>query len=176
MKPGSIAFETDRLRVSDWRNDRPNPAPQDALRGELSRLLTPAVLHPLPEPLQLADEQDAIDRWIAERNRESDVYLVRERHSSELVGLLILAAFREGDTAETLHLGYLIAEPCWGRGYATELLSGLVQHLRTAAPSLLLHAGVGVDNPGSRRVLEKAGFQRVEALCNTDTEVFTLTL
>lgn len=58
-----------------------------------------------------------------------------------------------------LRLGYLIVESRWGRGYATELLQGLVEWVRIA-PFRRIVAGVASDNVASKRVLEKSGFVR----------------
>jgi RimJ/RimL family protein N-acetyltransferase len=53
-------------------------------------------------------------------------------------------------------VGYWIGREFWGRGVATEALRLLVQEL----PDRPLHAFVAAHNIGSRRVLEKAGFER----------------
>ncbi|MCI4365146.1 MAG: GNAT family N-acetyltransferase [Thermoplasmata archaeon] len=59
------------------------------------------------------------------------------------------------------HIGYWIARPYWGQGYATEAASHL---LRAAFRDLRLHrifTGVFPDNPRSMSVLRRLGF-RVE--------------
>jgi len=55
-------------------------------------------------------------------------------------------------------VGYWIEPGCWGRGYATEALGGLLSLARVIGHSLITgrHA---VDNPASGRVLRKAGFR-----------------
>jgi RimJ/RimL family protein N-acetyltransferase len=55
-------------------------------------------------------------------------------------------------------VGYWIAPECWGRGYATEALLGLISLARVAGHRSLIgrHA---VDNPASGRVLRKVGFR-----------------
>ena len=59
----------------------------------------------------------------------------------------------EGHTAT----GYWIAPDCWGRGYATEALRGLLPLARILGHQRIVgrHAA---DNPASGRVLRKAGF------------------
>jgi RimJ/RimL family protein N-acetyltransferase len=61
----------------------------------------------------------------------------------------------EGERAE---VGYWIAPTHWGRGYATEALTGLLALARLVGHERIFsrHAA---DNPASGRVLRKAGFR-----------------
>lgn len=133
-----MEFETERLRIRSWST----AYPAEPLRA----ILTPAVLSHLPTPLHHADPE----RWIAERLAESDVFAVTS--DGALIGLVMLAQM------DAVHVGYLLAEGAWGKGFASELLRGLVKALSANAP-MELRAGVAKDNPASARVLEKAGFQ-----------------
>jgi len=54
-------------------------------------------------------------------------------------------------------MGYWIARPFWGRGYATEACSALVEIARTLGLASL-EGSHFTDNPASARVLEKLGF------------------
>jgi len=57
-----------------------------------------------------------------------------------------------------VELGYWIARPYWGRGFATEACAALVDIARALAlPNL--EGSHFVDNPASARVLEKLGFE-----------------
>jgi RimJ/RimL family protein N-acetyltransferase len=55
-------------------------------------------------------------------------------------------------------LGYWLAEPFWGRGIATAAAKAMVQYAFTRLDLVRVFAGVFATNPGSARVLEKAGF------------------
>lgn len=57
-----------------------------------------------------------------------------------------------------VELGYWIARPCWGRGFATEAGRALVDIAR-ALGLTGLEASCFLDNPSSARVLEKLGFE-----------------
>ena len=147
-------FETKRLRVERWTATR--------AAAPLRAILTPAVLAHLPPSLQEEDPET----WIIDRLEKSDVYAIEAEGA--LIGVLILAR------SEAVHLGYLLAEDAWGRGYGSELVQGLVAALRAEAP-VQLRAGVEVGNPASARILQKAGFRPVH--CDApDTELYALSL
>ena len=55
-------------------------------------------------------------------------------------------------------LGYWLGRPYWGRGYATEAVSALLQWARDARDLRAVASGHFDDNPASGRVLDKAGF------------------
>ena len=57
-----------------------------------------------------------------------------------------------------VELGYWIARPRWGRGFATEAAAALVEIAR-ALGLACLEGSHFLDNPASGRVLEKLGFE-----------------
>ncbi len=58
-------------------------------------------------------------------------------------------------------IGYVLAEPFWGRGYMSESLAVVLDYLREARPDLArVWAFCDVANPGSARVMEKGGLER----------------
>ena len=78
-------------------------------------------------------------------------------------------------TSGSVEMGYWIARAFWGRGFATEAGSALIDIARTLRLARL-EAGHFVDNPASGRVLEKLGFQPVGIIaprmsCARGTEV-----
>ncbi len=58
---------------------------------------------------------------------------------------------------DALHVAYWLGRPFWGRGIATAALAQLLDEVR-ARP---LFARVAEHNVGSRRVLEKCGFEQI---------------
>ena len=76
--------------------------------------------------------------WLAERD-------------GKLVGCI--GVFRSAP-ADVWEVGYWVAEPSWGRGFATEMVGCVVDATRPAP----LAARVFADNPASLRVLQKCGF------------------
>ena len=100
---------------------------------------------------------------------DAEAYLATERAPHE-VGLLI---FRRTPGAPELigsiglgrrpsgeiELGYWIARPHWGHGYATEAGRAVLAIARDGLRLRGLKAGHFIDNPASGRVLEKIGFR-----------------
>lgn len=82
--------------------------------------------------------------------------LIFERTESEprLIGECGLARRPSGG----VELGYWIARSHWGRGYATEACTSLIDIARTLGLKRL-EASHFLDNPASGRVLEKLGFK-----------------
>src|ERR1700686_4299002 len=56
-------------------------------------------------------------------------------------------------------VGYWLGVPYWGRGFATEAARALIDHAFGDLEHETLISGARVNNPASRRVLEKCGFQ-----------------
>ena len=81
--------------------------------------------------------------------------LIFERgpHGPQLAGSCGLGRRPSG----AVEMGYWIARPFWGRGYATEACSALVEIARTLGLASL-EGSHFTDNPASARVLEKLGF------------------
>ena len=73
-------------------------------------------------------------------------------------GSRVIGAVGLGKTETGVELGYWIARPYWGRGYATEAARGVIEIARLLGHDGL-EAGHFVDNPASGRVLRKLGFR-----------------
>jgi RimJ/RimL family protein N-acetyltransferase len=57
-------------------------------------------------------------------------------------------------------IGYWLGRPFWGRGFATEVVQAVVDHLFSTVVYCRLHAHTFAGNTASQRVLEKCGFRR----------------
>lgn len=85
-------------------------------------------------------------------------YAIEKRDTGELVGTMGYRIEPEHKRAE---LGYVIAGPSRGRGYATEAAQRMIDHAFEDLGLEKIFASWFTANPASGRVLEKAGF-RVE--------------
>ena len=166
-------FQTTRLIATHWSTDLQNPDCKTRIEEELSGILTEAVLRALPPALQLRHTQ--ISGWMSDRDEESDVYLVCTKGDKHPIGLLIVALVSNESVRKSAHIGYLFGEPYWGKGYATELVNGLVTSAQALAP-ITLRAGVDATNPKSGSVLQKSGFSVDKTASGDDTTQYFLDL
>ncbi|MDH3682140.1 MAG: GNAT family N-acetyltransferase [Acidimicrobiia bacterium] len=161
MEVDSCSFTTARLAVRDWQaapiSGRDEPRLADIVAG----LLTDAVTRHLPADWQGPYTPPRASRWIAERDAEGPVLLVADRETGEPLGLLLLFEYEHGEDGVEVRLGYLLAERAWGRGLATELITGFVAWCRTRPTVRSVVGGVEPGNEASIRVLERCGFERL---------------
>jgi RimJ/RimL family protein N-acetyltransferase len=78
----------------------------------------------------------------------------RTAGAARLVGACRLGRRPSG----SIELGYWIARPFWGRGFATEASTALIDIAR-ALGLKQIEASHFIDNPASARVLDKLGFE-----------------
>jgi RimJ/RimL family protein N-acetyltransferase len=82
------------------------------------------------------------------------------------VGSISVTPFSGSDRCRG-ELGYVVAQKYWGKGIATRAVNMVASTIFKEWPHLKrLQAVVHVENKGSQRVLEKAGFQREGVLRN----------
>ena len=153
-------FETARLLVKDWHSLSSSCRPKE-LVDVVSAMLTERVTLSLPSTWQGTYTIERAREWIRERDREGPTLLVVDKLTQQAVGLMILIEMQaEGGTDETeVRLGYLLSEDNWGKGMASELVEGFVSWCREQTAISSIAGGVAIDNPASKRVLQKNGFR-----------------
>jgi len=112
-----------------------------------------AKLSQVPWPYAMKDAQDFLSRpW----NPLEPQLLAfsRTRGSPRLVGSCGISRLDDGRH----EIGYWIARPFWGLGFATEAASAMMRIARSSGLSNII-ARRAVDNPASGRVLMKIGFR-----------------
>ena len=123
MKP----IETARLRLRRW---------QDADRAPFAAMSAdPLVMEFFPAPLDAKQANAFIDRlerlWDA---RGYSNFALEERETGAFVGLTgLLDVFPEAPFAPSVEIGWRLARPFWGKGYAREaaeavLAAGFAEH------------------------------------------------
>lgn len=83
-------------------------------------------------------------------------YRIERRADGITIGTL--GFYGPPDRAGHVVIGYGLVESDWGRGYATEALTALVQLCRERPEVKVVEADTELDNPASQRVLKKCGF------------------
>jgi RimJ/RimL family protein N-acetyltransferase len=156
---------TERLLL---RPGFPEDAP--ALAAAIGDMAVVRNLAVVPWPYTLRDAEAFL---ASPRDPVLPSFLIFERTEAapQLVGSCGLARRPSG----AVEMGYWIAHPFWGRGYATEACRALIDIARTLGFGQL-EGSHFLDNPASARVLEKLGFVPVGIVaprmsCARGTEV-----
>ena len=84
-------------------------------------------------------------------------------HRAEAIGGIGIT-LKEDIYRKTAQLGYWLAEPFWGKGIMTEAVSLMVKYVFANYDIERIQAGIFDANPGSMKVLERAGFTK-EGIC-----------
>lgn len=87
------------------------------------------------------------------------IFIIEDEDRGEGIGWMTL------EIMSRLHglarIGYTITREHWGQGFATAAVQAIVRRLFTETPIERIEADCSVNNPASRRVLEKCGFRYV---------------
>jgi len=145
----SFILETQRLLL------RP-PEPGDA--NALVRHMEWDVVKNLSRPPFPYLEEHALAflaRQEESRAKGSDyAFAITDKSGSAFLGVCGVHLREKG-----FELGYWLARPCWGKGYATEAAGGVLGFAFRNLRAEEVEAGWYHDNPASGRVLEKLGFR-----------------
>ncbi|MFQ6394921.1 GNAT family N-acetyltransferase [Nocardia sp. KC 131] len=146
-QPARIDLTTDRLVLQLW-----TMSDATAVLGNTGSAQWAADF-PTEGDRVIAGLFDQHPTWLGEYGHR----LIIERDSSLVVGSIgLFWPPSEG----ALEIGYGIVASRRGRGYASEACGALSEFALTAPGVHTVFANVELTNPGSVRVLEKAGFHR----------------
>ncbi len=104
----------------------------------------------IPHPYRTDDAE----QFLACTNRRPGEATFAVTVANELIGLCAVEMRRD-----VHEIGYWIGVPFWGSGYATEAARAMIDYAFGRLGHETLEAGARCNNPASRRVLEKCGFQ-----------------
>ncbi len=144
-------IETERLRLVLLA---PDDAP--ALQAISDNPIIIAAISFLTPPFKVADAEALIRGKGDGRDRFVGLW---SRAEEALAG--VFGVHLQGD--DRVEIGYWIAPPMHGQGFATEAGRVLVEWLTSLAPERLIVAHALKNNHGSQRVLAKLGFRSPEA-------------
>ena len=147
-----VVLETDRLilrRFIDAEFDRIVELDSDP---EVTFFITGGV----PE-----FDRPMLTEWLAQYDRWPGygTFAAIERSSGDFVGWFHLRP--EDGTQDEPELGYRLRRDAWGKGYATEAATALVDRAFTELGASRVWAVAMAVNTASRRVMEKAGLRFV---------------
>ena len=105
----------------------------------------------IPHPYRVADAED----FVASANVGSEtVFLITLRNGTAIGA----CGFGQVDRHPP-EVGYWLGVKHWGKGYATEAVRAMIDHIFEDTDAEAIQSAARVTNPASRRVLEKCGFQ-----------------
>lgn len=109
----------------------------------------------MPHPYTIKDAENFVDR-VASGAMGKCVYAVTRNDTRDFIGCCGLQAQEGGNGLE---IGYWLGEPYWNKGFATEAAQTLIDFGFRHFDVDFIDGRVRVMNIGSRRVLQKCGFQ-----------------
>jgi len=144
------SYQTPRLQIAEVYNSNQN---SEFLVSVLD-ILTPSVVGSLPPYFQNVNSISSAREWLKQIVSDGRLFVVKLVGESKAIGFVFLSTENSGDT----HIGYLLAESYWGKGYATEILKGVIDFIKSEDQVTRLIAGVATDNVASIKLLQKLDF------------------
>ncbi|MTI17754.1 N-acetyltransferase [Rhodobacteraceae bacterium RKSG542] len=114
------------------------------------------MLTAMPHPFTLEDAKALVKRS-AQNSMQSRLFAIRMKNTGRIIGCIGYGPMQEDDGV--MHVGYWIGEPFWGNGFGTEAVHAVADFIFNTTVFHELSAACRVNNPASKRVLEKSGFQ-----------------
>ncbi|MBN2850322.1 MAG: hypothetical protein A2Y20_10515 [Firmicutes bacterium GWF2_51_9] len=108
--------------------------------------------------------------WMPHKNKEEtltiihhfmlneEVWAIVEKESMKVIGSVGLHADRKRSTPDVKMIGYVLAKPTWGQGYAVEVVKGVLEYAFEEMKLKMVTVYHYPFNTRSRRVIEKTGF------------------
>lgn len=151
---------------------RSRPGRLEGVHGFLSDPRVMRWIHLGPEPFTSEQSRTWIQKLISHNQtipRSSHNSVIVESVTGNVVGWIGFGVPRStlyGD----LDFGYAPRHDCWGRGYMTEAVRGLLDFIFTTSDANVVFAECDPLNVGSYRVMEKAGMARADASHTDDKD------
>lgn len=141
--------------------------PETETLVSITELLTPKVVGSLPPYFRNINSLSDAQNWYKKIVSENRLFMVKHTGTNATIGFVFV--FVENDT--DAHVGYLLGESYWSKGYATELLKGLIDFIIHENKIKRFIAGVDTNNTVSSKLLHKLGFVK-SASENDETDFY----
>ena len=155
-------FNTPRLNVIE-ANSELETLDLDVIYSSIIKTLTPEVVSQLPPYFSDINSRESAQAWFERMLDESLLFLVYQTELQQLIGFSFIYLEQTDEGQKNAHLGYLLAQASWGKGFASELVSHLIEHIKTRNLAETLIAGVNESNLASIALLKKLGFKQSES-------------
>jgi ribosomal-protein-alanine N-acetyltransferase len=112
-----------------------------------------------PHPYSLSDAHSWLNAIIPINEPPRFFAIITENVLAGSIGIVT----KEDIYRKNVEIGYFLAQEFWGKGIVTKAVKAATAYAFSIFDIVRVYAEPYADNPGSRRVLEKAGF-RCEAV------------
>jgi len=144
------AYQTPRLSVVEAFSG----AQETEILVATTGLLTAKVVESLPSYFRNINSISDARDWFKSMTLKSRLFMVMHTKTNAIIGFVFVSVENDVDA----HIGYLLGDSYWGKGYATELLKGVISFLKHENKVKQLIAGVAINNIASCKLLDKIGF------------------
>lgn len=105
------------------------------------------------------DEIKYTEEYIANQYRffEYGLWIVVDKSNNKIIGR---AGLFNRENQDLIELGFVFDKNYWGKGYASEVLTAVIDYARSELSVTSMCAHVHKDNVRSKKLLEKLGFVR----------------
>ncbi|MFN0264957.1 GNAT family N-acetyltransferase [Tepidamorphus sp. 3E244] len=145
----------DRIVTKRLIMRRPTMADAAAITAKANNADVARWLSRMPYPYAQEDAKRWIE-WVTNPQTGECAFVICLAETGEVIGACGLEAMPD---LELPQVGYWLGEPHWGKGYATEAVQALIDYVFGNTGCDAIGVGCRVANVGSRRVIEKCGFQ-----------------
>jgi ribosomal-protein-alanine N-acetyltransferase len=92
------------------------------------------------------------------KDRKYYVCRIEDKKTNELIGAIGYTVLNYTPYGKLTHLGYLLKQKYWNKGYATEALKRLLEFSFIENNVYRIHTGCLKENIGSEKIMQKCGF------------------
>lgn len=168
------SFSSARLSILE-ANSQLDRIGRESIYHSIIQILTPEVVSQLPPYFSNINTPVSAQTWFERMLNESRFFLVYQCNKQKLIGFSFLFLDESNTKRKEAHLGYLLAKETWGQGFASELVTALIEHCQQNNIADRLIAGVDETNLASIALLKKVGFRQTNHN-ETNTLTFHLEL
>ena len=140
-------IQTERLIIRNLEKKDAQPLQRIANNKKIWENLTDQFPHPYT--------LEAAKKWIETNQKKEIQDNFAITLNNEIIGMI---GFE--DKKDFFEVGYWLGENSWGKGYATEVLKAITQHVFNNYKPSKIKAKVFLHNPSSGKVLEKCGYEK----------------
>lgn len=107
---------------------------------------------------EIGDTKNMIQQWVNNYQHDSTYYWGMYRKDGEMIGSIGITITSEYDRQGSL--GYKIGSRFWNQGYSSEAARAVIDYMFRNTDMERIDAFSSVENPASRKVMEKVGMKQ----------------